>query len=102
MNDDDKYGKYEDDPKAWLEKINQAHWEQTQAQAKLPKSPKKTVWARVSMEIDVEEGEEGYDDESLMDIVHDELVEYGFTIDDMGMMNPTDLDKFYPETEETK
>lgn len=99
MSNDDKYGKYEDDPKAWLEKINQAHWEQTQAQAKLPK---KTVWARVSMEIDVEEGEEGYDDESLMDIVHDELVEYGFIIDEMGMINPTDLDKFYPETEETK
>jgi hypothetical protein len=63
---------------------------------------KKTVWALVSIEVEVEEGEEGYDDESLMDIIHDELVAYGFTIDDMGMMNPTDLDKFYPKTEETK
>jgi hypothetical protein len=61
---------------------------------------KKTVWALVSMEIDVEEGEEGYDDESLMDIVHEELVAYGFTIDDMGMMNPSDMSKFY--NEETK
>ena len=64
-------------------------------------TPKKTVWALVSIDIEVEEGEEGYDDESLMDIIHDELVAYGFTIDDIGMMNPTDLDKFYPKTEET-
>jgi len=60
-------------------------------------SSKKTVWAVVTMEIDVEEGKEGYDDESLMDIVHEELVAYGFTIDDMGVI---DLDKFY--SEETK
>jgi hypothetical protein len=70
---------------------------------KKPEAFKKTVWALVSIEVDVEEGEAGYDDdEALMDIIHDELVQYGFTIDDMGMMNPTDLDKFYPETEETK
>ena len=60
-------------------------------------SSKKTVWALVSIDIEVEEGEEGYDDESLMDIIHDELVAYGFTIDDIGMIDPTDLDKFYPE-----
>lgn len=66
---------------------------------------KKTVWARVSIEIEIEEelaaekdGE--YDDEALMDTIAEELMEYGFTVDDMGMMNPTDLDKFYPETEE--
>jgi hypothetical protein len=100
MNDDDKYGKYEDDPKAWLEKINQAHWEQTQAQAKLPK---KTVWALVSIEVEIEpEDDEEYSDEALMDTIAEELAEYGYTIDEMGMMNPTDLDKFYPETEECK
>ena len=37
------------------------------------------------MEIEIEEGEEGYDDESLMDIINDELVEYGFIVDDMGI-----------------
>jgi len=46
---------------------------------------KKTVWALVSIEIDVEEGEEGYDDESLMDVINEELVEYGFIVDDMGI-----------------
>ena len=46
---------------------------------------KKTVWALVSMDIHVEEGEEGYDDESLMDIINEELVAYGFIVDDMGM-----------------
>lgn len=70
-------------------------------------SNKKTVWALVSIEIDVEEElaaepEGEYSDEELMDTIHDELVQYGYTIDDMGMMNPTDMDKFYPETEETK
>jgi hypothetical protein len=37
------------------------------------------------MDIHVEEGEEGYDDESLMDIINEELVAYGFIVDDMGM-----------------
>jgi hypothetical protein len=46
---------------------------------------KKTVWAHVSIEIDVEEGVDGYDDESLMDIINEELVEYGFIVDDMGI-----------------
>ena len=96
MNDDDKYGKYEDDPKAWLQKINQAHWEQTQARAKLPK---KTVWLRISIEVD---DETFPDDESAMDYANDLAVEAGFIVDDMGMINPTDMDKFYPETEETK
>ena len=68
---------------------------------------KKTVWALVSIEVEIEEElaaepEGEYSDEELMDTIHDELVAYGFTIDDMGMMNPTDTDKFYPETEETK
>jgi len=58
------------------------HWAEIQARAK---KPKKTIWAHVSIEIDVEEGEEGYDDESLMDIINEELVEYGFTVDDMGI-----------------
>jgi hypothetical protein len=46
---------------------------------------KKTIWALVSMDIHVEEGEEGYDDESLMDILNEELMAYGFIVDDMGM-----------------
>lgn len=77
------------------------HWAEMQARAKLPK---KTVWARVSIEVDIDEAIElgENDDETIMDMIHDELVEYGFTIDDMGMINPTDTDKFYPETEETK
>lgn len=70
-------------------------------------SNKKTVWALVSIEIDVEEElaaepEGEYSDEELMDTIHDELVQYGYTIDEMGMIDPTDLDKFYPETKETK
>jgi hypothetical protein len=95
-NDDDKYGKYEDDPKAWLEKINQAHWEQTQAQAK---PTTKTVWARISIEVDIDEdielGEQ--DDDVLMDTIAEELTQYGFTIDDIGMIDPTDMGKFYEE-----
>ena len=96
-----KYGKYEDDPKAWLEKINQAHWEEVQARDKLPK---KTVWLHISIEVDAEYCADAAenDDETLMDIIHDELVEQGFTVDDMGMINPTDTDKFYPETKEDK
>jgi hypothetical protein len=78
----DKYGDYEKDPSQWLRNLTQAHWEETKDQAK---KPKKTVWALVSMEIEIEEGEEGYDDESLMDIINDELVEYGFIVDDMGI-----------------
>ena len=100
MSNDDKYGKYEDDPQAWLRNVAQAHWEEMQARDKLAKSPKKTVWLRVSIEVDVDEEDEGNDDETLMDIIHDELVEQGFTVDDMGMINPTDTDKFY--NEETK
>lgn len=90
----DKYGNYEDNPSEWLRKIREAHWAEMQEQAK---KPKKTVWALVSIEID-DEGDG--DDETFMDFVHEELVAYGFTIDDMGMVDPTDLDKFYPE--ETK
>ena len=101
LNEVLKYGKYEDDPKAWLEKINQAHWEQTQAQAQLPqpKPTTKTVWARVSIEVDIDEdielGEE--DDDVLMDTIAEELTQYGFTIDDIGMIDPTDMGKFYEE-----
>lgn len=29
---EDKYGKYEDDPQAWLRKVARAHWEETQMQ----------------------------------------------------------------------
>jgi hypothetical protein len=96
MSNDDKYGKYEDDPQAWLRNIAQAHWEEMQARDKLPKSPKKVVWVHISMEIDEEEDED-CDDEALMDMIGGELVEQGFTVDDMGMINPTDMDKFYPE-----
>jgi hypothetical protein len=96
MSNDDKYGKYEDDPQAWLRNIAQAHWEEMQARDKLPKSPKKVVWVHISMEIDDEEDED-CDDEALMDMIGGELVEQGFTVDDMGMINPTDMDKFYPE-----
>jgi hypothetical protein len=46
---------------------------------------KKTVWALVSIEIDVEEEVDGYDDESLMDVINEELVAYGFIVDDMGI-----------------
>ena len=70
---------------------------------KKPEAFKKTVWALVSIEVEIEpEDDEEYSDEALMDTIAEELAEYGYTIDEMGMMNPTDLDKFYPETEETK
>lgn len=77
------------------------HWAEMQARAKLPK---KIVWLRVSIEVDAEYCTDAAedDDEALMDIIHDELVEQGFTVDDMGMINPTDTDKFYPETKEDK
>lgn len=42
----------------------------------------KTVWAHVSIDVSIDGSE---DDEALMDIIHDELVEYGFIIDDMGV-----------------
>jgi hypothetical protein len=63
---------------------------------------KKTVWALVSIEVEIEEElatepEGEYSDEELMDTIAEELAAYGFTIDDMGMIDPTDLDKFYPE-----
>lgn len=57
------------------------HWAEIQARAKLPK---KIVWLNISIEVDVEEGD---DDEALMDIIHEEIVEQGFTVDDMGIMN---------------
>ena len=41
---------------------------------------KKTVWALVSVEVEVDD----LDDETVMDWVNDELVEYGFTVDDIG------------------
>jgi len=86
------------DKKDWLDAIaREDRKDARDDKAKIASLPKKTVWALVSIEVEVEEGEEGYDDESLMDIIHDELVAYGFTIDDMGMTDPTDLDKFYPE-----
>ena len=55
---------------------------------------RKKVWALVSLEI-VEDEELG--DEAVMDIVNEELVQYGFTVDDMGIFDPSDMDKFYPE-----
>ena len=53
---------------------------------------KKTIWAHVSIELDWCD-----DEEILMDYTNKVLVEEGFTVDDMGMVNPTDKDKFYPE-----
>lgn len=52
-----------------------------------------TVWLKVSIEVD-----DGVfpDDESMMDYANDLAVEAGFTVDDMGMVDPSDMDKFYP------
>lgn len=44
---------------------------------------KKTVWATVSIELDVEDG---ISDESVMDYVNDMAVEQGYIVDDMGMV----------------
>lgn len=51
-----------------------------------------TVWLKVSIEVD-----DGVfpDDESMMDYANDLAVEAGFTVDDMGMVDPSDMDKFY-------
>lgn len=91
------------DKKDWLEAIaredRKDSRDEVQARDKLPK---KTVWLHISIEVDAEYCADAAedDDETLMDIIHDELVEQGFTVDDMGMINPTDTDKFY--NEETK
>jgi len=42
---------------------------------------KKTVWALISVEVEVDD----LDDETVMDWVNEELTEYGFIVDDMGM-----------------
>lgn len=43
---------------------------------------KKVIWALISVEVD---NAETWDEETLMDFIHDELVEYGYIVDDMGM-----------------
>jgi len=62
------------------------HWAEMQEQAK---KPKKTVWALVSMEMNYEDE----DDEALMDFIHEELVEYGFIVDDMGIRGKQEENK---------
>ena len=56
--------------------------------------PKKTVWLHISMDVghdyDVDDNGQTLDDEALMDIIHEELVEQGFVIDDMGIMDKED------------
>lgn len=42
---------------------------------------KKTIWAHVSIEVE----SDGVEDESLMDFINEELTEYGFIVDDMGI-----------------
>lgn len=44
---------------------------------------KKTVWFNISMEVDVTDDA---DDDVILDFMSEELVEYGFTIDDMGVV----------------
>lgn len=64
---------------------------------------KKRVWLHISIEVDEEyrtDAPEENDDDALMDIIHDDLVEQGFTVDDMGMVNPSDMSKFYPIEED--
>ncbi len=45
---------------------------------------KKFIWLHISLEVTVDEGIDD-DDDALMDIIHDELVEQGFIVDDMGI-----------------
>ena len=45
---------------------------------------KKFVWLHISLEVTVDEGIDD-DDNALMDVIHDELVEQGFIVDDMGI-----------------
>ncbi len=53
---------------------------------------KKTIWLNVSIDVN----DEAFpDDESMMEYVNDLAVGAGFTVDDMGMNNPTDEEKFY-------
>lgn len=56
----------------------------------------KTVWAHVSIDVSIDGSE---DDEALMDIIHDELVEYGFIIDDMGVRVSNALIPLIPHIE---
>lgn len=94
------------DKKDWLDAIAREDRKDLRDENK-PKALKKTVWLRVSIEIDIEpelaaekDDVDMYSDEVLMDTIAEELVEYGFTVDDMGMINPTDMDKFYPKEDE--
>ena len=45
---------------------------------------KKFVWLHISLEVNVDEGIDD-DDDALMDVIHDELVEQGFIVEDMGV-----------------
>lgn len=45
---------------------------------------KKCVWLEICMEVEVDEGIDD-NDETIMDSIHDDLVEQGFIIDDMGI-----------------
>lgn len=59
---------------------------------------KRIVWLNVSIEVN----DEAFpDDESMMDYANELATGAGFIVDDMGMFDPSDMDKFYP-TEEVK
>lgn len=45
---------------------------------------KKCVWLEICIEVEVDEGIDD-DDNALMDVIHDELVEQGFIVEDMGI-----------------
>lgn len=45
---------------------------------------KKFIWLHISLEVTVDEGIDD-DDDALMDVIHDEMVEQGFIVDDMGI-----------------
>lgn len=45
---------------------------------------KKLIWLNISLEVDVDDGIDD-DDDALMQVIHDELVEQGFIVDDMGI-----------------
>jgi hypothetical protein len=89
------------DKKDWLDAIAREDRKDLRDE-KTPKALKKTVWALVSIDIEIDleaeiDDKDANSDEALMEAIAEELVAYGFTIDDMGMIDPTDLDKFYPE-----
>jgi len=83
------------DKKDWFEAIaREDRKDLRDEKAKIASLPKKTVWLNVSIELAYEDH---VDEESLMDYAAELAYDAGFTVDDMGMIDPSDKEKFYEQ-----